>query len=1776
MNACFKTVWSEVRRAVVVVSELSGVQSGNSARKKNGSEVAVCPRKWRLNAVAGAIAAVMMGLSATGVMAAGDRYTTIGGYQFSSRTLGPGTGAFENWRPFYTTSTSSVTDWSFDFDDEHGCSFGLYAATHPLWHSAATNTTQTLTGTNATVLIEGGYGDSGVNTFEKLADGTEAHVTVNIKNLTIRGGSMSGNNAIGRVADNSGTVMIINPDGGKLSIEAGSEAYNNGIGTNANGAGSTSSIVNEAGGTVTISGSSSSWAYGIGTNAYGSGSVGTISNKAAGSLTLKGGSGGGAIEINAGSGGTGLILNEGEGTLTVIGGSGPWTHGIQTNASGSESTGTVSNTGSGDLKISGGGMQYNAYRNGIGTISNTNLGTLTIHGGIEGGMPWPGGASTPAPAIEFNSSQGAGLITNTGAGSLTIEGGSFYAIRYNAYSSDGESMGTISNVGSGTLEISAGSQTASSSGTGGLQFNASGRGATGEIINSGTGTLDITGSPFGVGIEVNGDSSATGNIRNMGSGDLNIRGIQLQGYGIKYNAANDGTGTISNEGDGNLTISGGMVGTYGIENNAYGSNSTGNIRNKGEGALTISGGSGNGAHGINFNALNGGNGTISNEGEGVLTIRGGYGANGLHTNASRNSGVGTIVNAGNGQLTIQGGDSDASHGIYYNASYAAAGTIQNSSTGTLTIQGGSSGSAYGLYCNTYVAGSAGTIGNAKGGTLNILGNKDAESYGIGYLAGSTGTTGRLENAGTMNLNKYAIQDFGNGDALVTNKATGTVNAEAEAIFENGGTTTTVEEKPISVFSYSTGKTVQQTIDTFGTILAQASWKLKDDWAKHSVWEDGGKLVITDIADGTAEAQSIRDAFTAKFGTGTTLEFTGTGGGDDPGSGMSTNFTIAHVLQLLDEGKAGDGSVITSEALDAEGDVFMLGNGGYIEHDFGFMGIQNTSGISVADGKTLTLMGAQASMTLALRTNENERASYVITDKETTLTNGQLKLGIAELSATQGILADVTADSSSAVVAEHGVFEISAVKGEGHVVVKEDSSLTLGALSAMTTTNAGELTVNSNVVMKRPTTVNPFVSNGKASAKPVAFLNEKGAVANLQNITIEAGASIENKKDATLNAGTVTVGAGSLLWNYTGGKMNFDSLIVQGSVRDFGTLTVSDTLAVAQGGRYDYDGKVRIGNALMVEEGGELTMSGDSTLSRLVVGGNAVSAKILATSDSAEETPDAILKVLDGEHFLETLELTSGTVNIAKDATLAGKTLEGGAVGSKITVEEGAVFAFSYDKNGLKSVMDDYKGDKQGWDDKTKLALSQALHLKDEGSLTIGRTDAKGTVNLGSDALVLLGTTNLHGEAVFNGKGGDTLSVEEGAVLAVTDDFMWGNHYLAKGFDAASEEALKNLAIFDKEGKKLEVFTNGKGAHITIGSDDIADKDADYRLQKNINVVLDGMQDQESEIADVRVLTKLVLAGNGAGESARLSSMTAEAGILTENVRMAQGAFDTIIDHASTMRAKRGTVWAEGIYSKADVSGMKAENRRVGYESDATGFAMGADWSAAGWHLGAAFSAQKGDLQVTESATSNNIDSYGVSLYGRKNFTSGLTFTAGMTYSFGSNEVVQQNVEALKVDVDTNVLIVGGRFAYPIALNGFFVTPYAGIEAVWSKSDAYTVTASGQDAFRFGKTDEVLGRIPLGISTSAFTPMLNGTLNFTADLSVAPQFGGKDFEQSVEGVTTSARDVTTANYADDWIGKLKFGLSYQGRQGSFDLFYEAARSDTLDAGHSFNAKAALYI
>lgn len=123
-----------------------------------------------------------------------------------------------------------------------------------------------------------------------------------------------------------------------------------------------------------------------------------------------------------------------------------------------------------------------------------------------------------------------------------------------------------------------------------------------------------------------------------------------------------------------------------------------------------------------------------------------------------------------------------------------------------------------------------------------------------------------------------------------------------------------------------------------------------------------------------------------------------------------------------------------------------------------------------------------------------------------------------------------------------------------------------------------------------------------------------------------------------------------------------------------------------------------------------------------------------------------------------------------------------------------------------------------------------------------------TVNLGADALVLLGTTELHGQAILNGQGTQSLSVADGAELAFVDDLIWGNHYLVRGFDDESMKAAAELEILDKDGKAMEVHANDRGVYVTVGGTDIREKDAGYGLVKNFNVMLDGRQDKDSSTA----------------------------------------------------------------------------------------------------------------------------------------------------------------------------------------------------------------------------------------------------------------------------------------------------------------------------------------
>ena len=1295
-------------------------------------------------------------------------------------------------------------------------------------------------------------------------------------------------------------------------------------------------------------------------------------------------------------------------------------------------------------------------------------------------------------------------------------------------------------------------------------------GSVGIIANKGMLTIrdGATSAAYGIYYNANG-SGSTGTISNTGSGTLMIQGGTETRTAIYYNAYNGGTAIIRNEGEGTLTIQGGSGSNgYGIQHNSYGSGSTGTISNTGSGTLTIQGGSQ--ADGIGYIANRGGSGIITNVGDGNLTIQGGRSSHAIYSNGNGPGSIGTISNKGSGTLTIQGDRSSGDNGIFYNASFGGTGIISNDGEGTLTIQSGKHKYADGISHVAYgaqeqgsiIIGSSGSIINGENGILNIFGNTDVGNYGIGCLA--TGSVkSLLENAGVMNLNINAIGEFisiGTPTSVsVVNKSTGTVNAEAGAIFESTQVETTVDTPiPITIYTPNEGTKVAE-LDSYFTeqTMVVTSWKLKDDWYNYSTWEDGGKLVITDVVAGSAEAQTIIDSFQDRFGTGTTIEFTGSEVSShwiSPGVGDSSDtpvFSLEHVNELIDNGEIKNSSVVTSEVLSGKSPgsltiaTLVIGDprdgSDVISQDIGFKGIVDYFDVRVADGYSLTLVGEQASMAMALRTTESD-ATFQLTNRPV-IVEGEstLKLGIADLSATQGYFEDLTLDESTASLSvENGIFSINYVRGEGQITVQEKGNLTIGNnASASVVVNKGVLNANTANTQIGSST-SKISTLGDADVNYFeTFTNEEGGEANFADVSIAEGSDVKNKAEATINAGSVVLDGGAVITNFADGTLNFDSFEMNGTLRNNGTINVGGEMSLA--------------------EGTTTTLAGKVTAGTFSIGRAAQKAQAASISTMAD--PETIAEIT-GETYSDVLDLAGGNVFVRKDAILAGIDLKDNIVNSKVTVDTDGTFAFSFNENQLESALKDLKLDTEG---KALAVLSADLSFGETGSLTIGTTDAQETVNLGSDALVLLATDSLHGNAVLNGEGKETLNIKEGAELAFTDNAIWGNHYLVRDF--VSMDAAENLTVKDLEGNVLETHYNDKGIYVTIGSTNILDKDAAFGLSNNINAIMDGKQNTLSELADIRYLSMAMGAKDGVKQTNDLEHLSAQAGVLSEAYRLTDNAHESIIRHA--MSDKYSNVWVEALAGKGGIDGAGTGYGDASYDSDSYGMIFGLDGRIGqSINVGAAIHYQKGDLEADSSQTKNEFKNYGASIYAGTNFGN-LNVTAGLTYAKGDHEFNQVNLGYVEGDTDTEVFMGGIRASYPIMVDRILITPYAGIEAVHVKEDGFKATIGGAHAFDFGSVSETFGRVPMGVKLSGGNAKFAGY----ADISVVPQFGNRDAKQSVSGVNTKATDVAKFDYADSVLGRVKMGAAYQvNKSTTLSVSYGASMGDVRDLSHEFSLNA----
>ena len=770
-----------------------------------------------------------------------------------------------------------------------------------------------------------------------------------------------------------------------------------------------------------------------------------------GDMTISGGWRSSVGIANNALGEASSITNKGLGVLTITGGTGSSTEGMSSNAAGEGSDGSIINAGAGTLNILGGmggyahGLENNATDGGIGTIVNRGEGSLTIRGGN-------------------------GVI-------------SAYGISTNSYGKD--SVGTILNEGAGTLTILGSAVT---NGASGIQFFAL-SGGTGALTNSGRGTLIVSGGGESKnGIYYNASrSDSTSTISNTGTGTLIIKGGSGNvADGIGYNAFEGGSG--------------------GVRYNAYGPRSVGEILNEGTGTITIKSSDAANTSGIDVFATHDGTGRLINSGAGSIEILGGAGksSHGIHDFASTslkayNGATALMQNASSGTILIQGGSGEGAHGMstfgwnYEDGQYHVNANLVNEGTGVITIQGGDGLGAYGLAW-AFAGNTKGKFTNGVDATFNLLGTENAAAIG-----GFSYTTAEasFDNAGTLNLNAYAIEAISDGQAQgkIINRATGRVNAEAKAIFEVEESTS-FEKYDIAILTSQNSQWAASSteLQDFGFNVVNQTWSLKEDWAEHSVWEDGGKLVITDVAEGSLAAQQIQAAFEEQFGTGTILCFIGED--DDASAGLTdAAFTGDQANQLIEQGLAG--SIITNFNLDiasADGKAQQLtigsGTGEVVNDSIGFRKLEGASSVEVNSGKTFTLIGQAVGGELI------EGGAPV------TLDNGTLMLGVSGVetaradSSTAGTLETVTMKNGSHIDTDNMWVQAESIKGEGFVSLTETGRMHVKELTiAGDIKNQGTLSADSLTISKgEATSSKTLKSSGKLTVESTATLSADGILA----------------------------------------------------------------------------------------------------------------------------------------------------------------------------------------------------------------------------------------------------------------------------------------------------------------------------------------------------------------------------------------------------------------------------------------------------------------------------------------------------------------------------------------------------------------------------------------------------------------------------------------------------------------------------------------------------------
>lgn len=193
----------------------------------------------------------------------------------------------------------------------------------------------------------------------------------------------------------------------------------------------------------------------------------------------------------------------------------------------------------------------------------------------------------------------------------------------------------------------------------------------------------------------------------------------------------------------------------------------------------------------------------------------------------------------------------------------------------------------------------------------------------------------------------------------------------------------------------------------------------------------------------------------------------------------------------------------------------------------------------------------------------------------------------------------------------------------------------------------------------------------------------------------------------------------------------------------------------------------------------------------------------------------------------------------------------------------------------------------------------------------------------------------------------------------------------------------------------------------------------------------------------------------------------------------------------------------------DVSGeqYKSDDLKSGGEFKADmGYAVfGADFAVADtWSAGVAVHYGTGSLRSPVAGIHNEIDTWGVALYGTKSFNGGACKLVGeLAYTASENDITASQT-ALNQKVDAKIYSVGLRGQHIFALGALEVIPSIGVRVSRLETDSMSI-----GEVRVSDQDQTFTQIPLSVTFSGFEGTIGGwTISPRARVAYVPTFGDK--------------------------------------------------------------------